>query len=200
MMRNLLSRPVIIPPLVLLAVWAVVAFTTQRTIATDEERIEDLQAEQLTLVVELDELSKAEDRVQSFETDLARFAVAVPPTADLGPLLRTLDAAADATGVRIDLLAPTNVASSTTATIDRPVPSSMSSVTLSVTGIGSFTGTMELVARIEDLERLVVIDALTLTTADDDPDQIVIDLELRVFTTDVLVEDDPTLFELEEAS
>ena len=199
-MRNLFTRPILLPPLMLLMAWAVVAFAMQRSITADQNRIDQLRNEQLALVVELDELGAAEQRSASIDADLDRFAVAVPASTDLGPLLRTLDAEAVAAGVRIDLLVPTNVASSTTTSSDRPVPPSMSSISIAVSGVGTFEAVMDLMARIENLNRLTVIDVVKLTSGDDEPGQILVDLEFRVFTSGTIVADDTAaVFEPEES-
>ena len=61
-----------------------------------------------------------------------------------------------------------------------------------VTGTGTFTAAMSFIERLEAESRLIVIDAVTITAADEDPNQLVLDVEMRVFTTDTLVQVDAT--------
>jgi Tfp pilus assembly protein PilO len=189
--RILLRRTVLLPPLILTVVWvAVLWWPSRSTIDTEESRLTDLQTEQLALVTELNHLTAAEERVDEFERDLTRFAVAVPPTTELDDLLRSVDAEASTVGLQIELFAPTNVADSATAKTGEAVPPSMSSVSLALTGVGTFDASMAFVKRLESMDRLVVIDALSLSSADNDPNRIIVDLAFRVFTNAELVGSD----------
>jgi len=182
------------PPVLLLVVWLAIIWWPNRADSIDaQSRIEDLQAEQLALVVELTTVSDAADQLDRIDDDLTRWAVAVPAAAEVGELVRTLDGHADAVGLQVDLFAPTNIADSATTQAKQPLPSTMSSVTLSLTGTGTFDAAMTFIERLETEPRLIVIDAVTLTAADEDPNQIILDVEMRIFTRDVLVEIDPTL-------
>jgi Tfp pilus assembly protein PilO len=155
--------------------------------ASERDQLAQIQAEQLTLVATLDELNAATDLLGGFDADLERFAIAIPETLELPTFLRELDAQADAAGVQIDLVSPSEVLGGATRDSKRPVPPGMSSVSLSLTGQGPFESTMEFVNRLDDLPRLIVVDTLGLSAVDGNADQIIIDLELRVFTTETLV-------------
>ncbi len=200
-MRPSLRPSMLLPPLILIIAWAGLLWWPSRaSVTTEEDRIGDLQTEQLALVTEISELTAASDRLDEFELDLARFATAVPPTADIGALLRVLDAEAANVGLEIDLFAPTRVANSTTAAPGQGLPPSISSVSLSLSGIGTYEATMAFVARLENMDRLIVVDSLALTVADG-PNRIIIDVNLRVFTTEPVSDVDDTLtFDLEDES
>ncbi len=181
------------PPALLLVLWlALIWWPNHAGTSAAETRIEDLQAEQLALVGELTDITDAESQVDRIENDLRRFDIAVPASAEVVQLLIMLDKHADDVGLQVDLFAPTNLADSATTDLAEPLPPSISSVTLSLTGTGTFTAAMTFIERLEDESRLIVIDALTMTAADEDPNQIILDIEMRVFTTDTLVQVDAT--------
>jgi Tfp pilus assembly protein PilO len=178
----------------MLVLWLAIIWWPNRADSAEAQNlVEDLQAEQLALVGELTSINDAMDQLDRIDSDLARFAIAVPATAELGPLLRTLDGHADDVGLQVDLFAPTNIADSATTLAREPLPPSMSSITLSLTGTGTFDAAMTFIERLEAESRLIVIDAVNLTAADDDPNQIILNVEMRVFTRDTLVEIDSTL-------
>ena len=200
-MRPSLRLSVLLPPLLLIIAWAGLLWWPSRVaVAAEEDRIGDLQTEQLALVTEIGELAAASDRLDEFDLDLVRFATAVPPTSDIGVLLRVLNAEAADVGVEIDLFAPTRVADSATAAPGQALPPSISSVSLALSGIGPYEATMAFVGRLEHMDRLIVVDSLALTVADG-PNQIIIDVNLRVFTTEPISDaDDTSTFELEDES
>ncbi len=201
MSRSFARPSVLLPPLVLLIAWAALLWWPSRvTVANEEDRLADLQTEQMALVGEIDKLNEAEGRLDEFELDLVRFATAVPPTSDLGALLRVLHAEAEDVELELDLFAPIRVADSTTAAPGQGVPPNLSSVSLALSGIGTYEAALAFVGRLEAMDRLVVVDSLVLTAADG-PNRIIIDVNLRVFTTEPISDVDDTLsFDLEDES
>ena len=194
MMRSALRFKTFAPALAIAIVWAAAIWWPARSdLDTSMATIDDLTADRLALVQELRRLDDAALEEESYLDDLDRFAVAIPPQIGLGPFAQDLHAAAAANGVRIDLLAPTNVVDASTALRGNEIPPGVSSVTLAITGIGSYRQAIDFVEAVTDHTRLVIVDAMTLTAADEDPDEIVIDVELRIFTTDELIEADPAL-------
>lgn len=193
-MRSALSIKTFALPMILIAAWAAAVWVpAQSSLDRSVTTIDDLTAERLALSDEIRRLGEATEARTDYLADLDRFAVAVPPSIGVGTFAQDLHAAAAAHGVRIDLLAPTNVVDSSTALRGSEIPNGLSSVTLAVTGIGDYPGAIGFVDAIVDRDRLVIIDAVILTSADESPDEIVIDVELRIFTTDELIEPDPTL-------
>jgi len=179
--------------MLLLLLWLAVIWWPNRAAASAaEDRIEDLQAEQLAFVGELTDITDAQGQGDRIEGDLTRFDLAVPSCAELGELLITLDEHADAVGLQVDLFAPTNLADSATTDTAEPLPPTVSSITLSLAGTATYTAAMSFIERLEAESRLIVIDAVTITAADEDPNQLVLDVEMRVFTTDTLVQVDAT--------
>ncbi len=201
MSRSFARPSVLLPPVVLLIAWAALLWWPSRvTVATEEDRLADLQTEQMALVGEIEELNVASGRLDEFELDLVRFATAVPSTSDLGAFLRVLHAEADEVELELDLFAPTRVSNSVTAAPGQAVPPNLSSVSLALSGTGTYEAALAFVGRLEALDRLVVVDSLVLT-AGDGPNQIIIDVNMRVFTTEPISDVDDTLsFDLEGES
>lgn len=181
-------RPLLLPPVALAALWAAaVWWPTQSAVATEQDRLAAAQSEQLALVASFDELSSAADRLDVFDADLERFELAIPPTLDMAALVRQIHAEAASSGLRIDLLSPTDVLGGATVDADRPVPAGMASVSMSLMGQAGFEEAIAFVDRLRALPRLVVVDVLGLSAVDGATDQIILDLEFRVFTTEALV-------------
>lgn len=189
------SRAAILAPaLVVSAVWGF-AFWWPTSNQIDENRRigEDLAQQQLALMLDVADLESAQELASSYESDLDSFAVAVPADASIGSFVRGVGLAADTSGVRIDLFAPTNVVNADTATSQSPVPPSFAAVTLTLTAAGSFFEIMNFLDALDGQPRLIVMDSVSLTAADDASQEVVLDLEFRVFTTESLVEVDDAL-------
>jgi Tfp pilus assembly protein PilO len=181
-------RPIALPPLILVILWAGAVWWPLRSgTSSEQERLATIQAEQLSLVSTIDGLNTATDQLAAYDADLDRFAVAIPAQLDMATFIRQIDAEAGASGIQIDLLSPNEVLGGSTRDAKRPLPIGVSSVTLSLAGQGSFESAMDFVERLTALPRLVVVDVFGLSAVDGDAEQIIVDLELRVFTTEALV-------------
>lgn len=147
------------------------------------------------------DLSSARDSLQRVEQDIsdARLtlqapvdsstarslvsAEAVPDSPALSTLLRQLQTTAEETGVAVSSISPTPLA------VNPNGPGG--SVQISITASGAHDAALDYLARLRDLERVVVIDQIGLDTQPGQPSQL--QLSIRVFTREAPVTATETL-------
>jgi len=179
------KRAIILPPVALVVLWFTAIWWPARSaVSNEEDRLAAIQTDQLALITEFDGLNAASDQLDSLNAEVAGLDVAIPSRAGVAAFVRQLDAESLATDFRIEVLAPTLVLGGTTLDPDRAVPAGMSSISFSLTGQGSFEAAMEFVDQVATLPRLVVIDELGLTSIEGESGQVILDLDVRVFTTE----------------
>ena len=184
-------RTLVLPPMALTGLWAAaIWWPSQSSVAEEHDRLAAIQSDQLALITEFNDLSSGAEQVDALNAELESLDVAIPPSPDIAAFVRQLDAEADASQFEIDLLAPTLVLGGAATDPDRVVPPGMSSVSFSITGQGSFEAAMAFVDRVMTLPRLIVVDALGLTSVEGDTGQVILDLDLRIFTTDQMTGSD----------
>lgn len=190
---------ILAPSLVIAAIWAgAVWYPQQRSIDDDRRATADSIVEQQTLAAEVAALRQSSDRIDEIRSELDELRDAIPEQADVGPFARHVDTLARDAGVELDLLSPILVANDQTVDAGTPLPAGVSSISLSIGGTATYDEFMAFADALVASDRLVVVDTISLTAAEDDSGELTVDVGLRIFTTAELVETDPSLlFDLE---
>jgi Tfp pilus assembly protein PilO len=95
-----------------------------------------------------------------------------------------VDGWADDAGIVIEHLSPTPA---TAATAAAPLPADTSAVAVTLGARGGYEGLMGFVDSLIAADRIVVVDRIELR-ADEESADVLLDLDIRIFTTDRLVE------------
>ncbi len=173
------------PPTVALLLWLGVIGVTA-IFSSDAER-QALAEEERSIL--LDELAVARDlpgRVPGVAARLAATDVAIPPTLGLAGFVRAIDVAGDGSGVFIEQVAPLTVSSDTDEEVVNHLPNGTSAVSISIGATGSYEEIMAFADALLVLNRLVVMDIFEINTDEENANQIIADIELRIFTTEQL--------------
>ena len=109
--------------------------------------------------------------------------IAVPDEVELAEFVRDVGAVGDRSGVDVEQLAPLTVAGDSDAESAIDLPADTSSVTLSIGASGTYEQVMAFATGLRGLDRLVVIDLIGLTVDEESSSSVIVDLELRIFTT-----------------
>lgn len=181
------------PPVVVVILWFGLALVPSALSPHGERRLE-IEDERSLLIGELADARALSERVPALEQRLEDTAAAVPPTVELAEFVLATDVAADRTGVAVEQMAPLTVSSDTDDEALLFLPFGTSSVTISVGARGTYPQVVAFADAMQALDRLVVVDLIALNADEEDTSQIILDLEMRIFTTEVLV----TTPELEE--
>ena len=187
-----------VPSIVAFAVWFGLAGLTS-AIAPDAERLIEAEAERDVLLLDLAEARALPQRAGGFEQRLTETDVAVPPAVDLAGFVRSVDAAGEAAGVFIEQMAPLSVSSDTDDEVITHLPTDTSAVTISIGASGSYDQIMAFADGLRALDRLVVIDRFEANADEENITQVIADLELRIFTTQVLSSPDLEIDLIDEA-
>lgn len=174
------------PSLLMVTIWSLVAMVPAALNSADDQ-LAAVEDEQALLVSELDEARALADELDALDGRIAAASVAVPGSADLAAFVRAVGKIGEQSGVAIEQIAPLKVASDSDPEALVALPAGTSSITISVGAGGSYEQAMAFAAELGRLERLVVVDLVRLTADEEDSSQVIIDLELRIFTTEQLV-------------
>lgn len=190
---------ILAPTIAIAVIWAgAIWYPQQRSISESRAATTDSITEQQTLSAEIASLRQSSDRIDEIRVELDGLRSAIPEHADVGPFARHVDTLAQQAGVELDLLSPILVANDQTVDAGTPLPAGVSSISLSIGGTATYDEFMAFADDLVASERLVVIDTVSLTAAEDDSGELTVDVGLRIFTTAELVETDPSLlFDLE---
>lgn len=182
MRPRLWSARVILPPALVVVAWsALVWWPVHSQSNADRALLARLEAAQATTVADVASLKRASDLTEDYERDLARFAELVPPELGVDEVLRRFDRLAAANGFRLELVSPAAVVDPSTG---GPVlPPSVSALSISLAGVGSYRSAVGFIDALQSDNRLVAIDSMSFTTTGDAADEIVVDLVCRIFTT-----------------
>ena len=174
-----------LPTTVVVAVAAVMGLVPARTTSTEAEVRLD-RAERLVeeLSGEIDDLVAIEPTVPALTAELDRHRQAIPDGPDLAGLLLELETVADAADVELLDIVPTSILGSFD---DAATPPGTSSVVVAVALRGTFSAAIDLLQALMDGPRLVIVESVAVGV-DELSDDLVVDVELRVFTTEELVE------------
>ncbi len=151
-----------------------------------DERAVAIEEEHGRLTVEIAAAQRRSEAVPAYEARRAEADRAVPPTIDLAAFVRATDAAADRTGVAIEQMAPLQVSSGSEGGTAAPLPAGTSSITISLGASGSYPQVLAFAEALGDLDRLVVVDHIDVNADEAQTSRLILDVELRIFTTDRL--------------
>ena len=174
------------PSLVVVLLWLVATVVPAALDSTDDD-LSLLEEEQAILQSDLAEARAIPDEPDELDRRIAAARTAVPDTAELAAFVRSVDEVGDRSGVSVEQIAPLSVAGADDVDSLVALPSGTSSITISVGASGSYEAAMAFASELGRLERLVVTDLIALTSDEEDSSRVVIDLELRIFTTEQLV-------------
>ena len=160
-------------------------FPSQPSAAADRQS--EAQSELAVLSAELGEARSLEAELTTFAAEIAVAESAVPADRSIDDFGRSADEAATSAGIAIDQIAPLAVSSDTDPESSAQLPSGTSSVSISIGATGTYPGLMGFVAALEALDRLVLVDSIEMRADEADSSIVVLDLEVRIFTTENLV-------------
>lgn len=176
--------PLVLPSVVVLLVWVgVVWVPTRGDLGQAVTRIEDAQQERVRLANRLDTiqtLPSLEARMQRRTRELGR---AIPVRANLGNFLASVDSAALWNDVVVDNLAPTGITDNGSAPLNTRMPEGISSISIGLTVSGDYAHLLQFLEALEDMNRLVIVDAIDVFAAIEDSTVLSIIIELRIFTS-----------------
>jgi Tfp pilus assembly protein PilO len=174
------------PSLLAVAVWSI-ATLAPAALSSAGERLIDAEEEQAVLVAELAAARSVPADADDTGRRITAAAIAVPETLELASFIRQVGQVGDSSQVSIEQIAPLSVASDSDADALIQLPSGTSSVSVSIGASGTYEQVMAFATGLRQLDRLVVVDLVGLTADSEDAGRVIMDLELRIFTTDVLV-------------
>ncbi len=190
-MRTLIRPWVLAPSVVLSVVWAAFAILPAQTNAfSAEARLELALNEQRSGIVDRVNLEAFRAEAESVSRRFEEVNAAIPAGPEIADFVRMLDRLADSSDLVIDSVAPNAVSDAYTFDGNDPLPIGVSAVTVAIGATGSYLGISEFLLGLDTDPRLVLVDAVSVTAIDDQPDVLALDLTLRVFTTKQLVQDD----------
>ena len=175
--------PLLGPPAALGLLWiGALWLPSQSAMEAAEVRLEQSQVDQLALVAEIDALNEIAEILPELQADLTAVAEAVPADPDIDAFLSAVASEAEASGVRVTLISPSQILDSASADASRPVPSGMNAIAFVLEAEGSFDAVMAFTSRLDELRRLVVVDRIGMSAIDGDEQVIVVDMSLRIFS------------------
>ncbi len=190
-MRPFLRPWVLAPSVILAVIWAALAILpAQASSLSSEGRLELALGEQRGGIADRVNLEAFRSEVESVDQRFQMFNAAIPEEADIAEFVQMMDRVADASGVVLESVAPNAVSDANTFDGNDPLPVGVSAVTVSIGATGSYLGVSAFLSGLDDDPRLVLVDAVSVSSIDDQPDALSLDLTLRVFTTQPLVPDD----------
>lgn len=164
----------------LLAAWFVLLWGPQGgELADAEAREEAAVAANDELELRRDRLVAAQADAPALQAKVESLRVAVPDSPELAQLILNANDAAAASGVDFLSISPTPPAVS-------PDPLLPSEINLSITVDGGYFQVLDYLNRVDDMERIVVVDTLALTPSggeEDAPAGLSAALTARMFTT-----------------
>jgi Tfp pilus assembly protein PilO len=122
------------------------------------EELQDVQAQQDTLSVQLNALRQARDEAPENEAAIREVEGKIPPTADLPGAILFLRNAATVSGVTVLSLTP--------ATPVTAVAGSFSDISVSASGQGSYFALVKYLHEIETLPRAATVESIDLSPAE----------------------------------
>lgn len=142
--------------LVAVVVWYLMIFSPKgKDISEVEDETEGLRRQQQGLEAELAQLEEIEKNGPEVEAELARLADAVPATPDLASFILGANEIAVESGITWLSVAPVEPAAAV---------GTYATVTMTIQIEGGFFQVLDYLNRLEDLERLVVVDSIDIGT------------------------------------
>lgn len=166
------------PPIVFGLLWAVAVWLpSQSAIAAANDRAAAAQDDQLALVADIDRLNQAAPRLSLLDVDLRLATELVPRDPAVDDFLAALAFEADRAGVLLTLVVPARLAS-----VDPGLPVGVDAVSVLVKADGGFEPMMDFIGSLDGLSRLVVVDRVTMSSAEDTTSSVSTEVSLRIFS------------------
>jgi len=190
------------PALFAVGIWFAVGWLPTQTSSVGE-RQDDAQAEISALVTELEAARSVAGVTDDLDAGIEAAEAAVPSASLVAEFVREAGAAGDLTGVTIDQIAPLAVSSDSDSEGIERLPFGTSSILVSIGATGDYGALISFMDELTAMDRLVLVDIVELRAEDSDTTTLLLDLELRIFTTANLTadgefEDDLLLFDEED--
>lgn len=174
------------PSLAVVLIWFGAGWLPAALSTNDERRMAAADERQI-LVDDLETARGLTELEPKLDGRVDDAAVAVPATVEIATFVRATGAAGDKAEVFIEQMAPLTVSSDEDDDAVTRLPGGTSSVTISIGARGGYEQVMAFVDALLALDRLVVIDLIDMTADEEDTGQLILDLELRIFTTEQLL-------------
>lgn len=189
MIRRHVGR-VLGPALAVVGVWLVLGWWPSRsTLHEAHGRMEIANQGADSLRVELDDLRMLPALEPQVLTDTRLAASAIPAEANLGAFLRDVDVVGSTAGATVISLTPMDVFGSSTALSGRRTPEGVAAVSFRLVVNASYEDLLSFLAELDDMDRLILLDDITMTIGALPEDPITMIAEFRVFTTEILTQD-----------
>lgn len=147
---------VVVALVAVLLVWFVFVYRPRGEELEDvRERVREAQSQEQSLRATLERLEDIDTDRPAIEADLRRLSAAVPPQPELAAFILALHDVAERSGIEFMSITPAPPA--------RQAGASLSAIAVSVNAEGRFFTVLDFLHRLEELGRLVVVDAVTLT-------------------------------------
>jgi Tfp pilus assembly protein PilO len=142
----------------IVALWWVFVFSPMGSDLDEaKEDLENARREGLELTAERNELQDLQDRSPELEADLAQLSAAIPESANQADFISGLNDIADESGITWQ-----------SVTMQEPTagtPGQPPTIAVQISIEGGFFQALDYLNRLEDLERLVVVDSITVNSA-----------------------------------
>ncbi|MHB8511334.1 MAG: type IV pilus inner membrane component PilO [Actinomycetota bacterium] len=168
-MKAVFSRQVIIGAVatvvVLILIYVFLIAPVGTSISTAQGTLDTARAKEQTLQLELNQLRQAQQSSTDIDARLAKFELLLPKTPDIPTFIRQLQAAADQSNIDLQSIGPSPpVAIGTGTGVDPALAGKgVFSLGVSIAIEGGFFRIQSFIQRLEDLQRVVQITAITLT-------------------------------------
>jgi len=151
----------VVAALAVVALWWVFVFSPMGNDLDDaRDDLEQERREGQRLTAERNELQDLQDRSPELEADLARLSAAIPEAANQADFISGLNDIADESGITWQ-----------SVTMQEPTaetPGEPPTISVQISIAGGFFQTLDYLNRLEDLERLVVVDNVTISAEGED--------------------------------
>ncbi|GJM37970.1 MAG: hypothetical protein DHS20C19_13370 [Acidimicrobiales bacterium] len=177
---------VLAPTAVAIAAWFAIGWVPSQSAAAQDAEA-DAQAEFALLAAELADARALDAELDALEADIQAAERAVPAGREVGAFVRFAHAAASDSGVVLDQVAPLAVSSDTDPDSETPLPSGTSSILISIGATGGYLDLMSFIDALVDADRHVLVDGVEMRADESDSTMVILDVEVRIFTTESLV-------------
>ncbi|MDW3221153.1 MAG: type 4a pilus biogenesis protein PilO [Acidimicrobiales bacterium] len=177
---------VLAPTAVAIAAWFAVGWLPSQSASAQDAEAE-AQAEFALLAAELADARALGAELDALEADIEAAEKAVPAQREVGTFVRFAHSAATESGVVLDQIAPLAVSSDTDPDSEAPLPSGTSSILISIGATGSYLDLMSFIDALVAADRLVLVDGVEMRADESDSAIVILDVEVRIFTTESLV-------------
>lgn len=172
------------PPLVIALVWLGAAWypngRSEDSVAEQLEELDRQRSIQIDRLASLRTLAAAGDELALRRQLLVE---TLPAESNLGVVLASFDAAAQTAGIQIDNLTPARADESESSATTTPLPAGVASITFRLTANGSYQSILDFVDGLTSMQRLLIVDGLSVFARAQDPNALNLTLNVRVFTS-----------------